>query len=118
MPQPLSITALRAEAQTTYEAQPLLLDSGAVVGLRSMLMLADETDYATVEQLLEEISIAGENNRLTAAIGAMRKLLLTVADDATVLEPELAGWELGLLMNLIERWQSGTQVPEASSSAS
>ncbi|AJT67446.1 hypothetical protein T261_5830 [Streptomyces lydicus] len=117
MAEPLSIPALRAEAQTTYEALPLLLDSGAVVGLRSMLMLADEADYAAVEQLLEEINAAGASNRLTAAIGAMRRLLLTVSDDRTVLEPELAGWELGVLMNLIERWQNGTQVPEASSSA-
>ncbi|MYT30466.1 MULTISPECIES: phage tail assembly protein [unclassified Streptomyces] len=116
MAEPLSIAALRAEAQTTYEAVPLLLDSGAVVGLRSMLMLAKD-DYTAVEQLLSEITAAGAENRLAAVIDAMRRLLLTVADDSAVLEPELASWEPGLVMNLIERWQSGTQAPEASSSA-
>ncbi|MFE3769928.1 MULTISPECIES: phage tail assembly protein [unclassified Streptomyces] len=117
MPQPLSIAALRAEAQVTYEALPVLLDSGAVVGLQSVLML-DDGDDATVEQLLGEITTAGSENRLDAVKGAMRRLLLTVADDRALLESELATWELGVLMGLIERWQAGTQVPEASSSAS
>ncbi|MEU9115198.1 phage tail assembly protein [Streptomyces sp. NPDC048483] len=117
MAEPLSIAALRAEAQTTYEALPLLLDSGAVVGLRSMLMLAEEADYTAVEQLLEEINTAGASSRFTAAIGVMRRVLLTVADTRAALEPELAGCDLRPLMNLIERWQNGTQVPEAPSSA-
>nr|WSZ97277.1 phage tail assembly protein [Streptomyces sp. NBC_00857] len=117
MTEPLSIAALRTEAETTYEALPLTLESGAAVWLRSMLMLA-EADYAVVEQLLEEINAASADNRLTAAIGAMRRLLLLVADDPAILEPELTGWPLGLLVNLIERWQNGTQVPEAVSSAS
>ncbi|MGW3956842.1 hypothetical protein ACWEKM_39420 [Streptomyces sp. NPDC004752] len=81
-----------------------------------MLMLA-EAEYATVEQLLEENNAASANNRLTAAIGAMRRLLL-VADDPATLEPEATGWPLGPLVSLIERWQNGTRVPEVSSSAS
>jgi len=48
VPERLSISALRAEAESTYEALPLILESGAAVGLRSMLMLA-ETDYAAVD---------------------------------------------------------------------
>ncbi|SDJ74468.1 phage tail assembly protein [Streptomyces indicus] len=116
MAEALSIAALRAEAETTYEALPLTLESGSAIWLRSTLMLA-EADYVVVEQLLEEINAASTDNRLTAAIGAMRRLLLLVADDAATLEAELATWPLGLLVTLIERWQNGTQVPEASSSA-
>ncbi|MEU7639879.1 phage tail assembly protein [Streptomyces sp. NPDC039016] len=118
MAEPVSIAHLRTEAQTTYEALPVLLDSGAVVGLRSVLMLDEDEDNAAVEKLLGEITTAGSENRLDAVKGAMRRLLLTVADDRALLEPELATWELGVLMGLIERWQAGTQVPEASSSAS
>lgn len=117
MPEPLSIAALRTEAETTYESLPLALESGAAVWLRSMLMLNTD-DYTVVEQLLEEISAAGRDNRLAAADGALRRLLLTVVDEPATLEPELNGWPLGLLLTLFERWQDGAQVPEAASSAS
>lgn len=121
MAEPLSIPALRAEAETTYEALPLILDSGAAIGLRSMLMLSrneNRDEYAEVEQLLEKISNASQTNGLATADGALRRLLLTIADDSATLEPELAGWPLGLLLTLFQRWQNGTQVPEAASSAS
>ncbi|MFE0134647.1 hypothetical protein ACFWY6_24245 [Streptomyces sp. NPDC059037] len=53
MAESLAIAALRAKAESTYEALPLTLESGSAVRLRSMIMLA-EAEYATVEQLLED----------------------------------------------------------------
>ncbi|GGX98574.1 phage tail assembly protein [Streptomyces fructofermentans] len=127
MAEATSIEALQAEAEEKYPGLPLELGGGKTVTLKNILRLS-EIAQRNVIVLIDSLKSADPGDK--AAEGTdyaadlerqkriVRDLLLLVADDVAAIKDQVEEWDLGLLLLVMEKWQSVTQLPEASGSPS
>lgn len=113
-----SIKSLREEAEDRYPGLPLTLEDGTTVTLRNILRLDDnaQRNVAVILESLRETE-GDTSDQLERQKKVTRDLLLLVCDNPKAMASELESWDLAIYLLAVEKWQSVTQLPEASSSA-
>jgi hypothetical protein len=121
MAEAVSIQALQEEAENRYPGLPINLGDDKVVTLRNLLRLNDTAQknaVVLIDSIKKDDGDSNTSEELARQKRIVRDLLLLVCDNPKALKPVVDGWDLGLLMLVMEKWQTTTELPEADGSSS
>lgn len=112
-----SLDQLKADVESNYKALELEVGKDDVIELSNVLRLPKE-DRTKVAGLLDGLQEAIEDNDLDAIErDALEVLVLAAGKRGKDLEKLLDG-NVALIIDLLQKWQEGTQAGEADSSKS
>ena len=120
MAEPISVEELQRQAEDKYPGLPLKLTDCTVVTLKNLLRLND-TAQKNATILIDSIKTDDSDStadQLEKQRRVVRDLLLLVSDNPTALKSEVDSWDLALLLLVMEKWQTVTELPEADGSPS
>jgi len=107
-----TLDSLREEADRLYKPLTIPLSDGTESVLKNILRLNAKARAGVLEAI---DAINKEESSVEELIANVDVIIKAVATNATKLLKDLDG-DLAVSMKLIEKWTSGTQLPEAESS--